>query len=144
MQPYLDKNQFYREKRKFRIKVYLVGGALVLSAIGIFYVVVYSPVFQIRKFQISGVARLNDEAALKILKPLILDNRLANFLGINNLLVWRIKNPDVQNTSLAQAIIKRDWLRQEVKIQVEERPRIAIWCSQKDFCYWIDQSGADF
>src|SRR3989344_6901820 len=78
--------------RRSRIKFYFSLMAVSLLLIGLFYIINYSPIFQIKEFKILGRQRLSDEAVLKILEPMVLGNRLSNFLGANNLLIWQEEN----------------------------------------------------
>src|SRR3989344_6051606 len=144
MQIYLDQRQVHSDRRKFRIKLYLRLSGLFLILLGLFYLVVYSPMFQIKEFKICGRQRLSEEAILKILEPLILDGRLDNFLGFNNLLVWSQNNLNFNRTALASAKLNRDWLRQNIEIKIQERDRLAIWCNSGEICYWIDPGALAF
>ena len=144
IQAYLDNRQIYRERRRFRIKIYFGILFLLLFLIAIFYLLVYSPIFQIREFKIVGAQRLDSEAVLKILSPSVINTRTANFLGIKNLFVWNEKEPDVSKSALLEADIKREWLRQSIVIDIKERDRLAIWCRINSPCYWIDKNGMAF
>ena len=144
MNPYLDQQQFYRQQRSFRIKIYVGASILLLVLMLILYILVYSPIFQVRDFNISGNDRLPKNEVVKILEPLVLRDKIKNFLGIKNLLAWNTDNPDVSKTALALANIKRDWIRQSVNIDIKERERLAIWCDKNNNCYWIDREGTAF
>jgi cell division septal protein FtsQ len=144
MQVYLDQQNTSTRRRNFRIKLYFGFLLLLLFAALIIYVLLYSPIFQIRGFKIAGAERLTDEEILRILQPIVLQTRFDNFLGAKNLLTWNEKEADVSKTALATAHISRDWLRQSVHIEVQERERLAIWCDMHDFCYWIDRAGLLF
>ena len=143
-QAYLDQHQTYRKRRNFRIKIYFGGLILILFLISILYILVYSPIFQIREFKIAGAQRLNNEEVLKILTPAILNTKTAYFLGIKNLFIWNEKKPDVSRSALLEANIKREWLGQAVIIGIKERERLAIWCRTNSPCYWIDKNGMAF
>lgn len=144
MQVYLDQQHTYTQRRNFRIKLYFGFMLLVLFVTLIIYVLLYSPIFQIREFKIAGTKRLTDEETLRILQSIVLQTKLDNFLGAKNLLTWNEKEADVSKTALAAASISRDWLRQSINISVQERERVAIWCDIHDFCYWIDHTGLLF
>ena len=144
IQAYLDQHQIYRKRRNFRIKIYFGALILILFLISILYILIYSPIFQIREFKIAGAQRLNNEEVLKILAPAILNTRAANFLGMKNLFVWSEKKPDVSKSALLEADVKREWLGQSVVIDIKERERLAIWCRINSSCYWIDKNGMAF
>ena len=144
IQAYLDQHQIYRKRRNFRIKIYFGILILFLFLILIFYLLVDSPIFQIREFKISGAQRLGNEEVLKILSPVVLKTRTAIFLGTNNLFIWNEKEPDVSKSALLEASIRREWLGQSVVIIIKERDRLAIWCRINSSCYWIDKDGMAF
>jgi len=139
---YENKQQFYEQKKKSFSKFYLGCFAIGLLSIFGFYAVAYSPVFTIRDFTISGASRFDKETIVNSLQPLILNNKIKNFLGIKNLLVWN-QEVDVSGTAFLEANIKRHWLHQSVAIEVKERNQFAIWCRAGN-CYWIDENGMAF
>lgn len=144
MRAYLEQQQAHKQKRNFRLKLYL-GFLILLAIFGlIFYILFYSPVFQIKQFNIAGKERLSDEKILNILRPLVLKTRLENFLGFNNLLAWNNGQLDVSKTALTKAVIEKDWIRQAIDIQIKERLRFAVWCGKAGQCYWIDKEGTAF
>ena len=144
MQVYLDQNRLQKNRSSFRIKLYFWIFLSGLALIGIFYAVFYSPIFKVRNFKITGARHLTDRQVLNILQPLILNNEIKNFSGLNNLFVWNGKNFNVSGTALSKADIDRDWLRQSVIIDIQERERFAIWCSTGDDCHWMDNNGVIF
>lgn len=144
MEIYIDQRQLRKHRRAFRIKLYFGFFLFALACFAGFYVVVYSPVFRIRNFEIIGAERFSKEGVLNILQPRILNNKLRNFLGQENLFAWGGGDADVSNTALLKANVNRDWLRQSVVITVKERVQFAIWCGKAGMCYWIDYSGVPF
>jgi len=144
MQSYIDQHQIYKKQRNLRIKIYLGIFFVILLFVSILYIVIYSPVFKVRETKITGNQRLSNEQVLNILNPLALETRIKNFLGTGNLLSWNKKHVDVSKTALLEANIRRDWLRQNLEMNIKERPRLAIWCDTSDNCYWIDFEGMMF
>ena len=144
MPGYLEQNQLYKRERNFRIKIYLYFLALFLVLIGVSYVVFFSPIFKVREFKISGRERLLKESVLKILEPLILNSRLSDFLGKENLLAWNRQDLSLPDTSLLSVKIRRDWIRQSVLIDIKERVPLGIWCGKIGNCYWLDENGIAF
>lgn len=144
MDPYFNHRKNERSAQRMRIRFYLIGCGAMLAVIGMIYVILYSPVFRIRSFVISGKERYSDREIIGIVEPLVLNTQFKNFLGPDNIIAWNISNPDISKTGLSQAGIERDWLRQTVKIRVEERNRLAIWCDANNDCDWIDDGGMAF
>ena len=142
MEVYFDSQKNNQKNYGSRVKLYLAFLFLGLFLIFFVYALVYSPLFQVRKFSIKGNSRLSSEAVLNIMRSLVSNNKLENFLGANNLLIWD-KKVDVSKSALLKAIINRSWVNQSVTINIEERNQSAIWC-KTDFCYWIDDEGIAF
>ncbi|NCN53164.1 hypothetical protein GW950_01730 [Candidatus Wolfebacteria bacterium] len=143
MQVYYDYQKTGKNKSSSRIRAYFILLGMGLFFVLITYAVVYSPLFQIREFNISGTDRLSNESTIKLLRPLILTTRVKNFLGIDNLLVWNNDDMDLSKTALLELNIDRDWLNQSVNIKLKYREQFAIWCSTGD-CFWIDETGTAF
>jgi len=144
IQVYIDQQRSGTQRRNFRIKLYFGFAFILLLAILLIYTLLYSPIFQIREFEIAGATRLTDEDILRILQPIVLHSKWDNFLGKSNILAWSGRDLNVSQTALAAAGVSRDWLHQSINVSVQERERLAIWCDAHDFCYWIDSEGFSF
>jgi hypothetical protein len=145
MQIYFDQQQLRKQRRFLRLKLYFGIFIFILICFAAFYIVLYSPIFQIRNFSIRGAEYFSDEAILNIVQPIVLNSKIRNFLGQNNLLSWREGKIDTSNTSLSEVYIDRDWFCQAVEINVKERERFAIWCGKTaSVCHWIDRKGMLF
>lgn len=136
--------QNYRQKRRFRIKLYAYSAIIILIIIFIFYLIAYSPIFRIREFKIAGNRQISEDEIMKILESSALTNKTYLLLGPKNLLPWNKKAIDFPKTSLKKVFIERDWFKQILNITVEERERLAIWCGNNNQCYWVDGSGLLF
>lgn len=137
-----------------------------ILASGLIYILVYSPIFRVDQFTFQGNKRLSNEAVMAIIRPLIFQGRIANFLGWNNFLSWPNGGVDVSGTAFLEAMVYKDWLTRSITIAVQERERFGIWCvnpslledrpsskprasqSSKseggEICYWIDEEGVMF
>ncbi|MDE2001144.1 MAG: hypothetical protein KGI60_01090 [Patescibacteria group bacterium] len=144
MDQYLYRHQSQKNRRMRRIKIYLWTAGAFLLVVGLMYTVLDSSVFRIRSVTITGENYLTDADVLRILAPREFTSYLSLFLGQNNLLAWGNSRPDTTNTPLAEASVRRDWLRQSVSIAIQERNRFAIWCDAEDECAWIDRNGIPF
>lgn len=145
MEVYFDTKQLRKKRAAFRIKLYLAGFGLILFFVGLGYAIIYSLIFKIDGFKITGKDRLSDDLILTILRPLVIRGQISSMLGWNNFLVWPSGNMDVGNTALFSAKIKKDWLTRIINIDVKERERFGIWCvTTGDICYWLDESGMIF
>lgn len=142
MQVYYEDRQFLKQKKRIPYKFYLILLFSGLLGVFIFYAVAYSSIFRIRDFSVVGSDRFSNEVVIGELQPLVLNTKVKNFLGINNLLVWGGK-PDVAGTVFLEANIERQWIHQSVVIKVKERTQFAVWCRAGN-CYWIDENGTAF
>lgn len=142
MQVYYEDRQFLKQKKGISYKFYLTLLLSGLLGVFIFYIIAYSSVFHIRNFSVVGSERFSNEAVISELKPMVLNTKVKNFLGINNLLVWGGR-PDVAGTVFLEANIERQWVHQSVVIKIKERTQFAVWCRIGD-CYWIDEDGTAF
>ena len=144
MDQHLNKFQSKKRGRTIRIKIYFFTAGVILSLLGIFYIIQLSPIFQIRNFNINGKEHLSEKEIIYILQSLVITNKTKIFLGPQNILAWNTGKPDISKTALADALIDRDWIRQSVSIAIKERERLAIWCDSKNDCGWIDNDGLIF
>jgi len=142
MQVYYEDRQFLKQKKGIPYKFYLILLLSGLLGVFTFYAIAYSSIFHIRDFSVVGSERFSNEAVISELQPLVLNTKIKNFLGINNLLVWD-SGPDVAGTVFLEASIERQWLRQSVIIRIKERNQFAVWCRTGN-CYWIDENATAF
>ncbi|MDD5431257.1 MAG: hypothetical protein PHP03_03490 [Candidatus Pacebacteria bacterium] len=134
-----------RSMSGIRIKFYLILFLIVLLAMGLFYLIVYSPIFRIQSFNFKNNEKSSDETILNVLRPMILNNALKSFLGINNILVWPSGTIDLNKTLVSRAEISKNWLKRTIDLDIQERKKFAIWCvSERNNCYWLDQESVIF
>ncbi|MDD5547444.1 MAG: hypothetical protein PHN74_00885 [Candidatus Pacebacteria bacterium] len=115
-----------------------------LAIIGLVYLLVYSPIFQIKNFKITGNERTPNELVITILKSFSLSNKLNSVLSDNNIIVWPSGEIKINQTIISRAIISKNWFSRTISIKVEERQKFAIWCLSGGDCYWIDKEGVVF
>jgi len=143
MKNYSDQQYIRKKKGSDSYRIIFWSIILLIAAFGATYVVAYSPVFQIKSFTISGLKNISQKSALEIIHSRLMASKLKKFLGENNMFSWNISSVDVSKTRLASVIIRQDWLRQSVSLEVTEREQLAIWCTDIS-CYWIDNDGIAF
>ena len=141
---YLDQRQLKRRRRVFYLKVILAALGITAFGAGLAYVIIYSPIFQVDNYIIENNNRLANETIFSFIKPAVLNNGIADFLGEKNFLIWPEGEIDVSGTPLLMAKISKDWLNRSIKIYVKERDLFAVWCLPNGICYWLDQSGLVF
>ncbi len=144
MDPYFRQHQNQKRRQHLRIKLYTAIGGAALLLIFLAYTLLYSPVFKIRSFTISGKENHSDQEVLKVIESLVFNTWFRNLLGMHNLIAWGTLHPDISKTAFIEATVERNWLKQEIQIRVKERERLAIWCSANNTCNWIDDNGMAF
>ncbi len=123
---FLSKAQKRRYYRRLRLKLYFGTGLAVLLGVLALYGFLNFPPLQIKKFDISGSADINN------LRGEILKGSLARFFGFSNFLSWP--------SEISGLKVEKDIFTGTLKISAGyATDRFAIWCG-KD-CYWIDRSG---
>lgn len=122
--------KYKREGRKFlKYKIIAaVAGFLILLA-GIFYAVVYSPLFRVTKISIDNP--LVGGNFMNNLKDFFVNqSKFTKFLGPDNILIWNAgklgefkKGPEI-----AEINFKKDYTERTVEINVRLRERFGVWC----------------
>jgi len=133
------KNIKTRRRRKIvRIAVVLAFFAMCAAAA---YVVIYSPVFQVRAFSVSG---MNDEEAVrKEIEKKISALPLAGILGVNNILLWdhtRADELQAEYPELQSVRVVRNFFTGSVSVDIAQREKFGIWCAA-DACFWFAKDG---
>ena len=140
MEFYVDEKQHRKKRRIFKLKIYVGLAIFLLLLAGIFYAVVYSPLFQI--------TRINADTETEKLKSFFSSrSKLAKFLGVNNILVWNNNVGDFlkQNPQIINLSIKKNYFHREVDVNFQKRERFGIWCQQiSASCWWFDKNGVAF
>lgn len=144
MDVYLGQQQLKRKRRSSYFKVFFIILGITALGAGTIYTIIYSPIFQVDDYIIENNRRLPSETVLGFLKPLVLKGAISRLLGEDNFLIWPKGGLDVSGTPLLSASIEKNWLDRSIKVSIQERELFAIWCVQKDACYWLDQNGLAF
>jgi len=137
---YIDEKQRKKSQRIFKIKIYGGLAVFLLLLVGIFYAVVYSPLFKIMRIN------ADTEAGIEELKSFFSNrSKLAKFLGVNNILVWNNNVGDFlkQNPQIINLSIKKNYFKREVRVNFQKRERFGVWCFQA-VCMWFDKNGVAF
>ncbi len=145
---YLDERQ--RKKQRWLLKLKIYSGLVVflLLIIGIAYVIIYSPVFQIKNIYISADgAQVNIDELVQKLKIFFANqSKIVSFLAADNILIWNSKNLDQfkKSPEIANLTIEKDYFSRHIKIIVSEREKFGVWCEADNKCYWFDKNGVLF
>lgn len=121
-----------KDRRFLKYKIILAVAIFLILLGGIFYAVVYSPLFHITqinadKTQISAdlINNLKDFFANR--------SKISKFLGPDNILIWNDGelNQFLQNPEVAEIALKKDYFKRTIEIKVGLRERFGVWCQQQ-------------
>jgi len=170
---YLDERQ--RKKRRRRLKLKIYGGIFLffILAVGVAYLIVYSPFFQIKQITADG-KEVDGKEIIEDLKNFFAgQSKITSFLGAGNILIWDNKKLAEfhKNPEIADLTIEKDYLERQIRINIRERERFGMWCLQAQtnadhtqtnaeneisprestlspresaFCFWFDKNGVIF
>ncbi len=136
-----------RRKLARKVKWYVgasIGLALVILAI---YVVGFSGVFTIQKFEVIGVPAEQTERILEVLRPQVMAGRIGGLLGPDNYFSWNdsLVYTDVRSNRVS---IDKKLFSRQVSIIVHPRQRYGVWCQllpdTTSACNWVDAAGVAF
>ncbi|MEK7553304.1 MAG: hypothetical protein AAB504_01300 [Patescibacteria group bacterium] len=139
MEFYVDEKQHRKRRQIFKLKIYIGLAVFLLLLVGVFYAVVYSPLFRI--------TRINADVNIEELKNFFSSrSKIAKFLGRDNILIWNNNVGDFlkQNPQIMNLSVEKNYFRREVKVDFQKRERFGIWCQQNEICWWFDKNGVVF
>lgn len=157
---YINFDKKYRKEdkkfRKYKI-IASVAGFLILL-VGIFYAVVYSPLFYTTQIDTDIKTDLYGYDIVNDLKDFFVNqSKITKFLGPNNILIWNANklNKFEKDSEIAEISFEKDYVERTVKISVKLRERFGVWCNNKlqtindeqqviFSCYWFDKDGVLF
>lgn len=123
----------YEQKKTTRLKFRLsvLATVLLLAAGGLAYLAFEKQIFEFTDIHLEGAASLTREELLGSEGP------ISFFTAV------RIAHPAV-----LKATIHRDYLNRVLRIEITERERFGVWCSDasalSSACFWFDRDGALF
>jgi len=151
---YLDERQ--RKKRRRLLKFKICGGVTIflLLVIGAGYLIVYSSFFKIKNIEVSGNKYVSSEEIINQLKKISVgQSKISNFLGSDNILVWKTDAQFIKNSlpQIQDLKIEKDYWHRQIKIIVSEREKFGVWYkitnNQEPItnnCWWFDKNGVIF
>ncbi|MEZ4156796.1 MAG: hypothetical protein R3B52_02395 [Candidatus Paceibacterota bacterium] len=129
--------------------------AYILVGIGAFfglcYLVIFSPLFQVSRFQIYG---LNESTSpkefLRDLNSQVLSSSGKVLLGENSLFVWE-RGEHYSDQRFMSIEVKKSFKTREVQIYTKPKIQYLSWCKSKIVeeaeylaCQWVDETGQAF
>ncbi len=151
MDVYLSEKQRNRARLRFRIKLYFYAALSMGVIVGVFYTIMFSPLFRVREIVVRGNKILSaDQITSALESSVTAGSYIKHFLGATNYLVWSKTAPAELFTmlpALSSASITGDYLKKRIIVDVSERQRFGIMCAAEESarkCLWFDRDGTMF
>jgi len=134
--------------------------------IGVAWLVIYSPLLTIKSIEVTGNRNVSSENIITLADSGIFNGSWwKKILGIQNMLVWpeSFSGDTLKLMPELNSInIEKSYLSRKIKIAVQEKQSLGIWCIQKmqmdedlnryesapgphePMCWWFDSSGTLF
>ncbi len=139
-----------QRKRSRRRRQLVWGAVLVLLyflILGFFWVVLWTPAFRLKSFEIVGAAGVPKDDIVNLLRWQVMDAQWKHVLGFENILVWPETLPPEKLAylpALKSLEIRKNYRERTLRLTVEERSPFGIWCLMKSDvpeCFWFDEEG---
>src|SRR3989344_4507370 len=130
MKSLLSKAEKRRQRERNRIKLYCAAGSVLMILILVMFGLLHMPFLKIDTIEISGIVTMEE------VRPLVLANPEARFLGINNFFSWPSEVNGVK--------VKKDYAKNILTLIGPDAERFAIWCTASELvgnCFWVNRYG---
>ena len=142
---YVDERQRAKRRRILKLKIYGAIATLFILLAGVFYSVVYSPLFQIKNI---SILTWSDDVNIDDLRNFFANqSKISSFLGADNILIWKSDELNrflETQPRLFELAIEKKYLKREIILMAKEREKFGIWCQSLGDCYWFDKKGVLF
>lgn len=139
------------QRRRLRRRRMFLGLAVFilfyLLALGFLWVVLWTPIFRLKSFEIMGTSGVPKEDLVNLLRWQVMDAGWKHVFGFDNIFVWPESLPSEKLKYLPvlkSLEIHRDYWEKAIQISVLERTPFGIWCLMKreaPECFWFDEEG---
>ena len=134
-----------KQRRRHRVIFWALAGSSLLLLLGMFYLVFFSKIIQVRAITIQGNrVATSDELKQLLIKKLDERGVLARWLGSGNILYW-MNVRTIIDTGIPAAgalTITTSLIHRTVSVAIQEREFNGVWCS--DTCVGFDPNGIAF
>jgi len=133
------------KKRKipvYKTKIFWEIIGLVIFLLILFYVFVFSSVFQVREVQILGNEKVASEEMLQLIYPKIEQRLIFKTKSLFLINSQNIKNHILDNFFLIDKVNINKKLFHSLIIEIQEREHLAIVCQEQ--CFKVDEKGIAF
>lgn len=148
MQSYINEKQQKKKKLIFKIKIYVFFVFLLFLLISIAYIIIYSPLFQVKNIN-KGILKGDIDNFDKIIFNLKLffetRSKLSSILGANNILIWKNQTEDFLKYQplIDNLVIDKNYSNRTININIDGKQKFGIFCSSAE-CWWFDGKGMIF
>ena len=118
-----------RNRRSLKLALILIAVFLFLG--GSVYAIWFSDLFAIQAIEVEGAT--------------LIDSSIISGPTGGNIIFWKLPIDIVAYPPIKSVEAKKDYSNRAIKITVEERGKVMIWCIEADQnCYWADDNGFIF
>lgn len=138
----LKRRQFAR-----KVKWYIGISGTALLSVGIFYIIGFSGLFTVTKFEVVGATEGQESRILEVLKPQVVAGAIGGIFGAENYFSWSdsLVYEDIRSSRVS---VEKEFWNRLIRIQVYPRVRYGVWCVTSSAvipnCNWVDAMGVAF
>ena len=131
-----------RLKKVLRNRFFWFGLLGLVVMIGVFYGIFFTPFLKIKNIKIEGVQKVSSDSVQEVVKEYIPKRFI--FFEINNFFLVNVKEVSKEVKAAfpgIDTVVVDTLFPNKVKIIVQERGKVAIWCQQKNYTVEIAEEG---
>ena len=122
-----------RQPSNSKLKIGILAAVFLILIAGAVYLIVYSPVFQIKAVEVSGNKELESDKIVETAKNILQQSKFASILKTGNILIWKTNADFYEKIKseipvIFEISIKKDYMNRKVSINIKERKKFGIWC----------------
>lgn len=144
MNLYLSHRERARKKFLFRLKIYALAIILILIMGLLYYLTAWTPFFKIQSIEVAGQGKLSKQNIIRDLTYNNLGGLAAMILGYDSLFIWPSGPITINNYLISQANVIKSWFDRKITVNLQERDKYGLLCSETNACFWFDRGGFVF
>ena len=106
----------------------------------LFYFFFFSDFFKIKKIEVLPQGIVKEDLILKKLK----EKKLFGFLPLDNIFLVKAKDLEISFPEIKKVKLEKDFKNRILKVYLEKRKEVLIWCQKNLKCFSVDEEGVAF
>ena len=140
-------------RKKFRFFPLIFCFFLIVFASGLFYLVFYSRLFEVKEIEILGASSPFQESLIKdkVIHTILSNSSILSIFGPAHLFFWsnKVIKRDFFLPQISEIELSKDWFKKKVFIKIKERIPFAILAQENSnlaarTSFWLDKDGIIF